>query len=1035
MAFLHLRKRGNNGTKNRTDVPPTNSSATSLSLTGNNGDKRDARNLATAKLSQDGHGLLPHELSTGTSNNGNTTPPIAGGKHGFQHGEQGQPGRSAHTKSQQYPWAQRPLIGSSYPFPRYGHSTSNSTSQTGNIYLFGGLKGSTAKNDLWVIEADTYNVRQLQTVADLVSPRYGHASELVGNAFIVFGGDTRCPGSKEKMDDNLYFLNTSTYLWSKAIVIGPRPHARYGHTMNIIGSKLYVFGGQFDDIFFNDLYSFDLNTVQGVSAESRWELVTPASDVIPPTRTNHSTVVFNGKLYIFGGTNSTEWYNDTWCFDPVTGTWKQLSCVGYFPKPCEGHKAAIVGDLMYIFGGRSPEGTNQRNLASLKLTTNRWYTFQNMGPAPSARSGHTMSVFGSKIFALGGQPAPGIQEDYSLAYVLDTARIRYPAEETAGKDAAETETDRPAATHSNAVPQDHGKRAPNAPPHDERMVMHGGPRKGPERPYGNESRQRGSPQQRLAASSLEFPRPPIRSPKSNGSPRHQEHYDHMRIARDDYDVHTRGRLNPPGYAARSQQSLPDLRHTRQPPHATRQRPLSPLRDIDGNEIPTRSPQPAPALSTPKPALTNETLAPCTDQNGSESKFMTPSPVQGQKEAGVSPKPTESPIYRQAALSEPPKLDNEISEMERLRRTNKWFEAELLMARQAGYKLCSPSQFAHFELEQATLSKNDARDTIFIQAMLSMKAEIEQVRKNVYMQTSEASLKIAEVEKERDIALKELDNLKKETPETHQLHERSLRDARELERTTDGLVEPTNSSQEQLTRAQTEIETMKVEASLLKEQIADGESAKADLVAARMELQSTQSELESVHGQLDTVQQKLVALEALADGLRVQLNGETKSAELAHGQVAELQKQLDTMHSQNTELVASLAATDTEINGLRLQLKDYESQHDVYAEVEEVKLAIAESARRIDSLEKQADSARAGKASAEQKLKESKSVVADLHIKLESAESQIEELTTQNEELSKEIAASQSAVMARFDKFLAKPSLKNKTGESEMAAMA
>ncbi|KAJ8101360.1 hypothetical protein POJ06DRAFT_251290 [Lipomyces tetrasporus] len=1026
MAFLHLRKRGNNG-KNRTDVPPTNSSSTSLSLTGSNGDKKDAGKL-TPKLSHDGHGLLHHELSTGPSSNGHTAPPIAGSNHGFQHGEQGQPGRSAQTKSQQYPWAQRPLIGPLYPFPRYGHSTSNSTSKTGNIYLFGGLKGSTAKNDLWVIEADTYNVRQLQAVSDLVSARYGHASELVGNAFIVFGGDTRCPGPKEKMDDNLYFLNTSTYLWSKAIVIGPRPHARYGHTMNIIGSKLYVFGGQFDDIFFNDLYSFDLNTVQGVSAESRWELVAPASDVAPPTRTNHSTVVFNGKLYIFGGTNSTEWYNDTWCFDPVTGTWKQLSCVGYFPKPCEGHKAAIVGDVMYIFGGRSLEGTNQRNLASLKLTTNRWYTFQNMGPAPSPRSGHTMSVFGSKIFTLGGQPAPGIQEDYSLAYVLDTARIRYPADETAGKDATETATDRPIATHSTAVPQDHGKRAPNAPPHDERIAMYTGPRKGPERPYGNDSRQHGSPQQRLAASSLEFPRPPIRSPKSNDSPRHQEHYP-TRIVRDDNDVHMRGRMNPPGYAARSQQSLPDLRHTRQRQLATRQRPLSPLRDIDGNEIPTRSPQPAPGLPTPKPASTNEY---------SESKFMTPSPVQGQKEVGASPRPTESPIHNQAALSEPPKLDNDVSEMERLRRANKWFEAELLMARQAGYKLCSPSQFAHFELEQATLSRNDARDTMFIQAMLSMKAEIEQVRKNVYIQTSEASLKIAEVEKERDVALKELDSLKKETPETHQLHERSLRDARELERTTDGSAEPIDSSQEHLTRTQFEIEAIKVEVSQLKEQIADGEAAKADLVAARLELQSTQSELESAHEQLDTVQQKLAALEAAtaeSDSLRVQLNGEAKSAEVARGQVAELQKQLDTMDSQNTELVASLAAADTEINGLRLQLEDYEKQQDVYAEVEEVKLAISESARRIESLEKQADSARAGKASAEQKLKESKSVVADLHIKLESAESQIEELTTQNEELSKEVAASQSAVMARFDKFLGKPSLKNKTLESEMAAMA
>ncbi|KAK9430019.1 hypothetical protein V1505DRAFT_372433 [Lipomyces doorenjongii] len=1029
MAFLHLRKRGNNG-RNKTDLSPTNSSGTNLSLTGSNGDKKDAGNL-TPKLSQDARGFLHHDQSNSPRNSGGTTPPINGGKHGLQQGQQVvQQGRSAQTKSQHYPWSQRQLIGPSYPFPRYGHSSSNAASKTGEIYVFGGLKGSTPKNDLWVIELDTYTVRQLQ-VADLVSGRYGHASELVGNAFIVFGGDTRYPGTKEKIDDNLYFLNTSTHQWSKPIVTGPRPPARYGHTMNIIGSKLYVFGGRFDDNFFNDLYSFDLNTVQGATTESRWELIKPASDVVPPTRTNHSAAIFNGRLYIFGGTNSSECYNDTWCFDPIEVTWKQLSCVGYFPKPCEGHKAAIVGNIMYIFGGRSADGTNLRNLASLKLTTNRWYTFQNMGPAPSARYGHTMSAFGSKIFTLGGQSAPGSPEDHSMAFVLDTARIRYPAEETVEKGA--TEIDRPNAKPAT-MPRENGKRTPNA-PHHEKMGTNGGPRKAfsreVERPHGQSHR--GSPQQKLTANSLQFPHPPMRSPHGTDYGRHQDHYDRMRIARDDYDLHMRGRMNPPVHAARPQQSLPDLRHSRQPPAALQRRPLSPLRDIDGNEIPTRSPQPTSILSTPNPASPKENFAYFPAQNITESKSMTPSPVQQQKEVVVvSPKETESAIHK-SGLSEPPNMDNGIPEMERLRRANKWFETELLLARQSGYKLSSPSQFAHFELEQATLSRNDSRDMIFIQAMLSMKAEIEQVRKNVYIQTSEASLKIADVEKQRDYTLKELGDLKEGHLEPSQLLEPSLTDATDLQRAK--LVDSVlvDALQAELTNAQSEIEAMKNETSQLKEQVAEGEADKVQLVAARLELQSTQSDLKSVRAELDDVHQKLGILgssNAETDTLRVQLTAEKEAAELVHGQMAKLQTQLDEVHNQNAELTVSLAAADAEIIGLRQQLEEYENHDEIYAEVEEVKLAIAESARRVESLEKQADIARAGKASAEQKLKEAKTTIADLRIKLESAELQIEELTTQNEELGKEVAASQSAVMARFDKFLGKPSLKTKIGESD-----
>lgn len=37
-------------------------------------------------------------------------------------------------------------------------------------------------------------------------PRVGHASLLVGNAFIVFGGDTN--DDRETLDETLYLLNT-----------------------------------------------------------------------------------------------------------------------------------------------------------------------------------------------------------------------------------------------------------------------------------------------------------------------------------------------------------------------------------------------------------------------------------------------------------------------------------------------------------------------------------------------------------------------------------------------------------------------------------------------------------------------------------------------------------------------------------------------------------------------------------------------------------------------------------------------------------
>ena len=84
---------------------------------------------------------------------------------------------------------------------------------------------------------------------------------------------------------------------------GRRPAGRYGHTLNLLGSKIYVFGGQVEGYFFNDLVTFDLNALQ--AANSRWEVLIensndggPSEGQVPPARTNHTIISWNDKLYL-----------------------------------------------------------------------------------------------------------------------------------------------------------------------------------------------------------------------------------------------------------------------------------------------------------------------------------------------------------------------------------------------------------------------------------------------------------------------------------------------------------------------------------------------------------------------------------------------------------------------------------------------------------------------------------------------------------------------------------------------------------------
>ena len=113
-----------------------------------------------------------------------------------------------------YPWSQRRITYTTNhpsPFPRYGAAVNSLASKEGEIYLMGGLiNSSTVKGDLWMVEAGgNMACYPLATTAEGPGPRVGHASLLVGNAFIVYGGDTKMEDS-DVLDETLYLLNTCT---------------------------------------------------------------------------------------------------------------------------------------------------------------------------------------------------------------------------------------------------------------------------------------------------------------------------------------------------------------------------------------------------------------------------------------------------------------------------------------------------------------------------------------------------------------------------------------------------------------------------------------------------------------------------------------------------------------------------------------------------------------------------------------------------------------------------------------------------------
>ena len=138
----------------------------------------------------------------------------------------------ADSAASPYPWSQRRLTfptSHPNPFPRYGAAVNATGSKDGAVYLMGGLiNGSTVKGDLWMVEAGNSSASgsssggmqcyPVATTSEGPGPRVGHASLLVGNAFIVFGGDTKMDEG-DALDDTLYLLNTCKFLRVRSINI------------------------------------------------------------------------------------------------------------------------------------------------------------------------------------------------------------------------------------------------------------------------------------------------------------------------------------------------------------------------------------------------------------------------------------------------------------------------------------------------------------------------------------------------------------------------------------------------------------------------------------------------------------------------------------------------------------------------------------------------------------------------------------------------------------------------------------------------
>ncbi|CAL5441950.1 unnamed protein product [Camellia sinensis] len=249
-----------------------------------------------------------------------------------------------------------PVMKGTPPVPRDSHSC---TAIGDNLFVFGGTDGQNPLNDLHILDTSTHTWISPSVRGEGPEAREGHSAAVVGRRLFIFGGCGKSSNnSDEEFFDDLYILNTETFVWKRAATLGCPPAKRDSHTCSSWKNKIIIIGGEDSyDYYLSDVHILDADTLV-------WSKLFTSGQLLPP-RAGHTTVALGKNLFVFGGfTDESNLYDDLYMLDIGTGINHRVDIIlGLF---AENHETC-------------------RTICSRHLCTGVWTQVMATGNGPCAR--------------------------------------------------------------------------------------------------------------------------------------------------------------------------------------------------------------------------------------------------------------------------------------------------------------------------------------------------------------------------------------------------------------------------------------------------------------------------------------------------------------------------------------------------------------------------------------------------------------------------------------------------------------------------
>jgi len=258
-----------------------------------------------------------------------------------------------------------------------------------------GVEGVPYHNTLFTLHVEKMRWEVPKVNGRPPTPRGGTTSCLNGNRFLIYGGEIDGEKEPPKSDctpsDELWSLDLEQATWTNCQIRGVSPGPLSFGAAACVGNKAFFFGGWNGTEATNGLYTLDAVSLM-------WEpLEDNPSGPRPSARWGHSLLAVEDKLIMYGGRDALMHFQTLSIYDTVSETWSSPATRGDICRERAFHTSLLWGRNFVV--GLGSDGQNDANVVSmLNLDTLYWDSWDGN----VARQGCAMGLLEGKLMAIGG---------------------------------------------------------------------------------------------------------------------------------------------------------------------------------------------------------------------------------------------------------------------------------------------------------------------------------------------------------------------------------------------------------------------------------------------------------------------------------------------------------------------------------------------------------------------------------------------------------------------------------------------------------